>query len=335
MDPIVKLTAKLVVLLIPFPLAVMVAMSCFPMQLFDSEYAFYRQNKEYGQAHDVYCRVLIMGDSSAKTALHPDLLSDDTYNFALAGASPIEEYYCLRDCLEHNEAPEYVLCTFTLPAMTHELYFWERFVYFHLIDAETLADMQEQLAAISDVSSLGVSDAGEFAKEAWLYRLYAPQKYGWVFLKGLWGNAFGGERYKANMNNYREVVENKGHFFCGGKSEYADEENVVIAGMEEFCAGEVTDHYFRSLIELCEENDIRFIFQSPPYNTSTHIKKSVIDEYKAYLEGIQREYPNAIIDENLCWYGPECFGDSAHVNQNGMERYSLQTAKKYPDIFQG
>ena len=334
MNPIMKLGAKLAALLAAFPLVLAVSMSCFPMWLLDDEYAYYRQNKEYGQGHDGYCRVLILGDSSVKAALHPDLLSDDTYNFALGGASPIEEYYCLREYLEHNEAPEYVLCTFYLLSMTQARNFWKRFVYFHRMDDDVLADIREQLAAFNDISSLGVSDVGEFTKEAWIYRMYAPQKYNDALLKGLWENACGGKRYKTNIKNYQEAVENKGHFFCGTK-EYCDDEDSKLASMEEFYADEVIDHYFRSLIVLCEENGIQFVFQSPPYNTSTHIKKTVVDGYTAYLESIQQDYPNAVIDETLCWYGPEYFGGATHVNQNGMERYSLETVQQYPEIFQG
>lgn len=333
MNPIMKLAAKLAALLLPFPLTVMLAMPCFPMQLYKEDYPYYCQHKEYAEGHEKYCRVLIMGDSTAQAALQPKLLSDDTYNYALGGASPIEEYYYLREYLAHNAAPQYLLCVFDMELATVPVYFWDGFVFLHRASADDLTDMKERLTMLSDVSALGVSDADEFAKEVRLYQMYAPQKYGATFLQGLLLNVFG-DRYEANKAFYREVLENRGQRFFG-TAEYCDTENSFNANMEEFRVPEVTDHYLKKMIELCEANDIQFIFQSPPYIDNTHIRKKVLDEYTAYFEGVQQEHPNAVIDTDICWYGPECFGDASHVNQKGMERYSLETVQKYPDIFQG
>ncbi len=56
-----------------------------PMSCFEGEYACYRQNREVAQHSDRYYRVLICGDSTAKTSWVPALLSDDSYNYALGG----------------------------------------------------------------------------------------------------------------------------------------------------------------------------------------------------------------------------------------------------------
>ena len=86
-----RIISRLLLAAIPvvfLTIAVPICLSKAPMRFFDGEYAWYYQNKEYAQEHKDYCRVLIMGDSTAKADLLPDELSADTYNFSLGGVLP-------------------------------------------------------------------------------------------------------------------------------------------------------------------------------------------------------------------------------------------------------
>lgn len=332
MNSFSRLVVKFVALLLPFPLATMIAMSAFPMDFFDSEYGWYLQNQEYAMGHDEYCRVLIMGDSSAKVSLRPELLSEDTYNYSLFGATAIEEYYYLREYLEHNEAPEYLIYMQGPWYLIADQYFWSRSVFFHRISEDDLWDMQARLRELNDLSPLEVSDVEEFRKEVALYRCYAPQKYSVIFLKGLALNLAGSSRRKSNAESIALANENKGQTqYSKGQSGNVP----VYIHSDHFSPSDLMEHYFRALIELCAEHHIRFIFQSSPLNESSRstINHNWLAGYMEYMDGFQADYPDAVFHAELEWYPAEDFSDSFHLNPSGVEKYDRALRERYADIF--
>lgn len=352
-----KLVIKLAVLLIPFPLAIAIGISVFPKDFFDAEYGWYRQHQEYAEGQDEPCRVMIMGDSAAKVACRPALLSDDTYNFSLQGATPIEEYYSLRTYLENHDAPQYLICMNSPWYFVSDQYFWNRYVYFHLLDGGELRDIGEQLRQTGDYSALGVSSSGEFRKEAVLYSIYAPQKYSTVFLKNLFLNLFGNGHREAYEVNYKYVAANRGQSqYSAGQdndgavvstdkdtalsrefidSYYRDQVEQLFVGQDTFSPSELIDRYFRALIQLCLDNDIRFIFQSPPQNAGSKdgIASEWIAGFEEYMNGIQSDYPEIRMDAAVEWRESEDFSDGFHFNQKGTERYCAGLREKYSYVF--
>ena len=71
----------------------------FGMYIYDEEYASYQQTLDYINKTNEYNHTLIFGDSVAKAGIIPDLISEDTYNISMAGATTIEQYYMLQDYL--------------------------------------------------------------------------------------------------------------------------------------------------------------------------------------------------------------------------------------------
>ncbi len=328
-----KLAIKLAALLLPFPLAVAIALSVFPTYFFDPEYGWYRQNREYAEGDGEPCRVMIMGDSAAKVACRPALLSDDTYNFSLQGATPIEEYYFLREYLENHEAPEYLLYMQGPWYFVTDEFFWSRQVYFHLLDDGEMREIEEQLRQTGDLSPFGVASLREFQKEAALYRFYTPQKYGVVFLKGLALDLTGHSRREGYQENYDYVVANKGQSQYYAKG--ANDQPVMTIERDTFSPSELIDRYFRALIGLCRENGIQFIFQSPPQNMSTKdsINSGWIDGFIAYMEGVRADHPEISVDAAWEWYESGYFDDAFHLDQDGAERFCAQLREKYPYVF--
>lgn len=328
-----KLAMKLAALLLPFPLAVAIGMSMFPKDLFDSEYGWYRQHQEYAEGHDEPCRVLIIGDSAAKVACRPELLSEDTYNFSLQGATPIEEYYSLREYLENHKAPAYLVCMNGPWYFVTDEYFWSRQVYFHVLGSDEMRDIEERLRQTGDFSPFNVASLREFRKEAALYRFYAPQKYSVVFLKNLVLNLTGNSSRGAYEANYEYAAANR------GQSRYYDRQGndlpALYVDKDSFSPSELIDHYFRALIGLCLENDIQFIFQSPPQNMSSKdsISSGWIDGFVEYMDGIQSDYPEIRVDAGVEWYDSEYFSDAFHLDQTGTERYCAALREKYPYVF--
>ena len=322
-----RLGIKLTALLIPYFICCPIIINKYPMKFMDEEYAYYQQNKDYSEMSSGYSRILILGDSTAKAAWLPAQLSDDTYNLALGGVSPIEEFYYLREYLQVHDAPQAVVFTQGADHFWGLDTFWTRSMYFHRFKLEDLYDLLQEIRGFNDKSIFGeVCMNGE----CFLYLTYSPIKYSNAFVKGLLSS----KRYIQNRDKYTAVSKSKGQTQFG-TAEYYDGVSAKYMGRDSFEASPIIDHYFRKMIELCEEYHIQFVFQNPPINESTYTKlnKQFISEYKVYLNGIGKDYPDALVDPELFSYESIFFGDSTHLNRKGTIRFSNEMKKKYQNIF--
>lgn len=325
MRKVIRLGMRLMLLIGPMFLICSIAIAFFPMKFYDGEYAWYKENKEYAKHHTDYCRALIMGDSAGKAAWQPETLSKDTYNYALGGASPAEEYYYLREYLKYNEKPEYVLYTQGAAHFLEAGTLWSRSAYFHRIDWRDLRELLKVMDQYGGVSDLETGSE----KEIFLYRVYSPDKYSNALIKGLLHPS----RKKENIEKYNRVLKDRGYTQFG-TAEYCDDVN-YYAEYEAFEVNKAMDYYFCKIIELCLENQIQFVFQNPPLNESTYekLKPRFVDEYTSYLKKLQENYPSAIIDTDLVSYKNRCFGDATHLNTYGSKYFSKQMKEKYKNIF--
>lgn len=326
-EKVKRITLKLLALIIPFHLCVSVALSLWPMKFMDGEYAWYESNRQYSLHHDEYCRVLIMGDSTAKSAWFPPDLSSDTYNFALGGTSPIEEYYLLKEYLQQNPVPEYLFYTTGVLHFTVAETLWDRSVYFHRFKAEDVYDLLKALKASGDYSAI---EGNKTIEDLVLYEVYSPVKYSTAFFKGL----LSAGRYDENMRKKASVEANKG-YTSFGETEDHDGANYYVE-YDSFQPSRLIDGYFRKIIELCEENDIHFIFENPPINTASFngLNENFVSDYKAYLTALQKDYPSADINSELYCYDGSYFGDRTHMSKQGARLYTNKMRNKYDYIFE-
>ncbi len=298
-----------------------------PMRYFDGEYPWYRENGEYAEGHEDYCRVLIMGDSVSKSAWLPSELSEDTYNFAIGGASPIEEYYCLSEYLQNNDAPEYLLYSQMPSHFIDAECFWTRGVYFHRIGMPQVLDVYKTIKSIT--GEVGESFSIKRILDIPLYYSYSPIYYTSAVLKGTIAG-----REQTNRTAYQDVIENKGHMYFGSNNGQKICAFSIVDG-EHFQCDALIDIYFRRIIELCEDHDIKFVYQSCPLSEITYsdIDNMIIREYNAYMEALKESYPNAEINAELFYYSDDLFNDDAHLSEAGATRFSREMCDKYAYIF--
>ena len=321
-----KIGIKLIVLLIPYFICCPIVISKYPMKFMDGEYSYYQQNKDYSEMPSEYSRILILGDSTAKAAWAPEELSNDTYNFSLGGVSPIEEFYYLRAYLQTHDIPQIVIYTQSVDHFINAEAFWTRSMYFHRLKTKDLKELFREIQLFEDKSVFGES----ILEESFLYLTYSPVKYSVAFVKGLLSS----KRYIQNMDEYAAVSRARGQMQFGTAECYDDVNSYVE--YDSFEENPIIDHYFRKIIELCEENHIQFIFQNPPINESTYaeLNKQFVSDYESYLNGIGEDYPDAIIDSRLFSYENGYFGDSVHLNIKGTVKFSREMKEKYRDIFE-
>ena len=222
---------KIFTLSLPF-ICMSLAVGLFPLKFMDNECAQYYQNREYAEFHEDYCRVLIIGDSLAKAGWMPDELSDDTYNFALGGLCPIEEYYYLRDYLQYNEAPEYVILTQGLERFFSLGTLWDRSVYFHRISLTEMLEVYKSARELKDE----IVFSNKSLVDLMFYKIYSPTLYSTAFFKGIFT-----DRLKNNIASYNGVKKSRGHSFFITNNGF----NGIgeIAGYDSFESSSIFDEY--------------------------------------------------------------------------------------------
>ena len=322
-----SLMLKTLAVIAPFivlSIIVPIMLSNFPLRFYDEEFGWYQQNKDYAESHADYCRVLIMGDSTAKAAWLPAELSDDAYNFALGGASPIEEYYCLRDYLKENKAPEYVIYTQVISHFLDSEVFWSRSAYFHRLEFNEVYDTYKNEKTVLDEKI--VFDDKDLI-DIVLYYIYSPIYFSSAFMRGLFSS-----RQEFNEIRYEEAVSNRGRVQMG---------NGIVNGPASvvkdtfFACNKLIDTYLRKIIDLCDENGIQFIFQTAPVSELTYVQLNadLVDEYDSYIKSIQTDYPNVVMNGEFFYYDTDLFYDRSHLSIEGAIKFSREMREKYAYIF--
>ena len=321
-----KIVMKLILLMLPF--FVLLPLYCaFGRDFYmDEEYAMYHQQRTYLLQNDEKNSVLILGDSRAKADFVPGLLSEDTYNIALGGASAVEGYYSMKEYLSVHEAPETVIISYAPMHYMDMDTIWSRTIYFHNMSDQDLKELFQTAENYQDTEKLFID---EYQKEFLMYKFYMPNKYASALRKS--GFFF---RYDKTKEKNEQLLKDRGHSFYGvaeGSDSFNGEAKVA-----DFEPSDLVDGYLGRTIELCEEHGIRVIVEQTPMNEASHtiITQDFKDHYRLYLAELQEKYPKAEISQNLYWYENQFFGDGDHLNEQGAAVYSEYIRSTYPEVFE-
>ena len=316
-----KFLFNLMIVLIIIWIICAVIVKCFPMYILDEEYATYKQIKDYVNNTDEYNKVLIFGDSVAKAAVSPTLISNSMYNLAVAGGTPIEQYFIMKDYLEKHDPPQTIVMMYFMGGYTTvDNFFWNRTVYF---DSLSVSQFNE------------IMDTGLFPNtfssriKFFQYKTAMPHKYYAAIKNGIFQ-----KRKEFNERVYNDTTETKGQHYFGLEQAFAPN-NVSINNQEEFKPLEVIDYYLNKCIELCSENNIQVIIEQHPINLSTYnnMKEKFKDDYLDYMSRLQIKYPSVIINKEFVIKPDDWFGDFSHLNPNGTSNYTRELNEKYYQYF--
>ena len=293
----------------------------FPMNIFDEEYAAYKQTMDYIKDSDEYNRVLVFGDSVSKAAICPTLISDSMYNLSMAGGTPIEQYYIFKEYLEHHEAPKTVVMMYFMGGYTSvDDFFWNRTVYFNCLSQKQFNEILD-----TDLFPNPVLARIKFFE----YKTCMPHRYFAAVKNGLFSN-----RKDVNEEVYNDSVETKGQHYFGLETEYAPN-NTTINKQNEFEPLPIIDFYLNKNIELCLENNIQVIIEQHPINISTfnNMKDKFKTEYRDYMNRIEAKHPGVIVNKEFDIKPDDWFGDFSHLNPNGAKHFTYELNDKYLQYF--
>ena len=321
-----KLFIKFIGIVLPVFVALSLYCALFPMWYMDGEYAMYRQQKDYIRENGDGSRVVIIGDSRAKAGFIPDELSDDCYNLALGGTTPIEGYYTLKEYLEHHPAPEYVVVAYAPKHWIVADNFWTRTVYFHMMERADIQEVFETAETYQDNKDILIDN---YKLEYIMYQFYMPNKY----CTALKNAGFIG-RYEFNEYKYEQMILERGHNYFG-TANVSSGVNVEVKSYDDFDSSDVITFYMQKLIELCEKNSIRMVVEQLPINetSGTRMKNDFQKHYCDYMLALANANPNVEFHSNFRIYPNEYFGDPSHLNEAGAMAWCEEMKACYPDIF--
>lgn len=320
MKQVWKLSVKCFCVLLPF-IVLGIYMRQHTLSFIDGEGPHYIWNREKtNTSQEKQYRVIILGDSTANAAYVPELLSPDTINLALGGTTPAENYYTLRDWLDHNPAPDICYISFTDGYLQMERFFWTRAMYFHRYSLPQNVELLKAAVSYHEPSIL--------TEHYWLdfiaYEMYLPNKYIAAFM-----NASFNQRYKSNSEAMASDDLHGGRYIAVGTREY-DGTNPIT--YNEFHVNPLFEEYYKKIIELCVKEGITPRVVRLPLPDNRPFTDNFKMMFNAYYENLQNEYPSLTVDL-FPTYPMDRFRDGGHMNSHGANQFSTELKERYPEDF--
>ncbi len=324
MKKVCKLLLKCIIALIPlWVIAFYIAINPLSYLSTDSVGAYW--NKMFTQSsHEKKYDVVILGDSMAATSFMPELLSDSTINLSLSGSSPIEGYYTFKDYLDNNEAPTDVFVSYMDYHLAHDdftLSTCNQVHKFSLMDYIEIYKNIKQTGA-KQFESVQIKD---YWSDAVASSFFMPSEY----IASIINSAKEGGRYNQNKKSYDEITKQFGRS-CLMTNDISESSGIRY---DDFSVSALQSCYYKKLIDLCEENQIKLHIIKLPLDRNTVFS----DEYIAEVNGY---YMTALANTQYAefiWYpadyAVEWFWDDYHMNQHGSYRFSMQLKEDYPNIW--
>jgi hypothetical protein len=292
--------------------------------LFDREYPMLVAKK---QLMDQYSQpgLAIFGDSAPLAGILPEKLNPTAVNFALGGRSPVEDYFFIRRLMRQPVHPKAVLLSFGIKYFIYLDTMGDRGIKMGLLSDSDVNEIYDYALKFNDPAFL--SGLGPLTVDGRLTAFLSAHSFPPYYVSYMIQTHFKG-RWEENYEVLRTILQSKGQFTISnedGSKRLND--NTRLTG---FNLSPVIDHYFRATLRMLEEEGIPVYYISMPMNEVSEVatRQDVLDGYKNYLENIAQEDPQFHILSNLENVYPwTYFGDEAHLNEKGSNRFTEELAR--------
>lgn len=300
-------------ILISIPLIVLcILAAALPMSYMSEEYVMW--DEEFENSRDPYidADTIVIGDSRAKSSVLPALLSEDTYNIAIGGATPIEMYYAVENYIGHNGAPENAVIIFA-PYHFCDIDNWDQTLYFNFLDAGEIVEIYAKALNTKDPV---ITKRGRIP-DMISYRLRLPSKY----LAQMYEGRFTGNKEK-NRERFDSIRADLG--YCEFGSADGDDGETYEVRHEYFDYSPLVVYYYEKLIDMLDADGVNLIIAQPPINRASAdaMHQDFMDGYSSYMKKVASDHPDITVITEVPVYENRLFGDSIHVNRKGAEVYT-------------
>ncbi len=307
-------------------LALWVHIRMLPQAFLPDEYARWRGKQELISSC-TFGDTVVLGDSRAATNLVPARFRPARMsNFALAGSTPVEAYYILKQVLRCRNKPKLVIMSFTPRHLESADTFWRKTVRFGVISLEDTLEVVRRGRELNDQKFLNAEVNSELDPVR-VAPFFRPYVYSWgapnIHFKSLYNNMLIG-RLDKNRTIIHDVRQADGHYLFHP----AANADVVsrVDSLKSFVPSPLITSYFDELLKTLEANDIELRFIAMPVNPETlgNILPGTRLQIAAFIADRTRRY-NAAHQVGPLFYArsSSSFNDPLfHLNQKGADDLS-------------
>jgi len=317
---------KLVIFLLIAYIPSFIYIEYFSMNFFNIEYPMWKYQKDFihNDSGNDDPSILIMGDSRTMAGVVPTIISDEARSLCVGGSSPVETYYMLEDYLKHHKPPQAIFASFGPFHFEKNSFFWERTIKFKLLSLWEEMEIVKTSEELNDHIIVGKGSVYKLYLKTLLYR----SNFIYYYLPDLRDGKILSRR-SDNLKKYAQMGELKGFTSFGTKA-YSDGSGFELE-REKFEASPLITSYMEKFLTLCQENNIRLVFETLPVNEATYscLKKGYADDYINYLRVFKSKYTDLTISDAYYPIPNSNFGDPNHLNQEGAEKYSRYLKDKF------
>lgn len=282
----------------------------------DGEYPYWKQQKDYSLTDGDKQEVLLLGDSRMKMGVLATELSEDAYNLALGGGTPLEMYYSVKRYLQHHQKPKAVIVAFGATHFTEMSCYVTRNMYFHYFDEN---ESEEANARILEL------DGKDYRSENVAYQYKMPTIYLRAVVKSILR-----PRTEYNSDLYLRVANSKGRMF-GHDNKTLSEVVPQECRSEHFMPLNSLTYYMEKLVKLCLDNDIPIYIEQLPMGNPGYqmlVDSGYMSEYQKFIRMFRDKY-GIIVNDEIPLYEENLFQDGSHLNLAGAQKLTAEWRKKY------
>ncbi len=321
-----KILCKLVLLAIPLYILMGLA-AATPMSYMPIEYSMWSEEKDFvttkmtGAVKNTDPKIVVIGDSRAKSGVLPKLLDSDggVYNIAIGGCNSIEMYYALEDYLKKHKKPEKAIVIFA-PYHFCDIDNWGQTQTFNYLSTDRLLSVYVEALKSRETGLLGE----HFFTDVFSYKLRLPNKYlSYIYTARVNG------RLGENRDKYDSVRADLGYTEFG--SEKGNDKANYETHHEVFDLSPLVNLYYQRLLTLADENGIEvYVLQAPVNETSDGL---ITDEFRQgfaeLMHEVKNAHPSFVVEDEIPVYENRYFGDNNHLNRGGAEKFTAEIGNRY------
>jgi len=268
-------------------------------------------------------RILVIGDSSAATAIHTKELGDDVMTLGVWGSSPAELYLYTKAYLTKYNAPKCILLTHVLsPDYYQDHSFWELVVPYSNISLE------DYLKIYDKSKELNHFPGNAYNKFTFIFKILTTKYHlffatPFIYLEKL--------KFK---NKDQDVIAKIDKFFQITRGEYVR----LVHGSDargdwwDFLANPMPqnnyyEYYFNLIMQEAQKHNIKIYFFTPPVSKKLNFLYSDrMNQLSAFYQTQATKYPHAKFLDIKQFYPIGHYIDDAHLNYYGAHKFTQKIA---------
>lgn len=265
-------------------------------------------------------KILFLGESRLNAALDLSAISN-SFSFASGGATPVEMFYVLKKFIKTHNSPDTVFYSISPRFMIEIFGFYDYSVRNNFFTYKEICEINDNYK-----TNPGDTVLGNFVKLKYL--TYKADYLEYYQNDVRQSHIFGA--YRTNINFIEQMRLNKGIRAHPGLKDSCSELNHETRYVN-FSPSPLLWLYLDKTIELCEQKNIVFIFESMPVNKSSYASLNPIflSEYENFMQKLAEKHQNSTISDSLYSYDDKYFGDESHLNPKGRQKYTEYITSKY------